>query len=59
MTTPLTIIDKLKQRYEELEREIYILECSDNYLFSNINGNLPRYREMQAERSEISKQLHA
>lgn len=53
MKEKLVAID---ERIEDLRHSMYCLECGDDFLFSNRNGNLPRYRAMQEELSELSKQ---
>jgi hypothetical protein len=40
-------------RHAKLADEIMGLEYGDDHLFTNLNGNLPRYRAMQDEKSEI------
>lgn len=39
----------IEQRIKDLDERIYALECSDDSLFTNANGNLPRWQEMQNE----------
>lgn len=43
----------IDERIEELTERIYSLECSDDGLFSNANGNLPRWQELVAERNRL------
>lgn len=50
MTINTTLIDN---QIEELTERIYGLECSDDMLFSNANGNLPRWQELVAERNRL------
>ena len=42
-----------EERIAHLEREIFGLKCGDDYLFTNKNGNLPRYKAMQKELKEL------
>lgn len=47
------LIDK---RIEELRHKMWVLECTDDYLFSNLNGNLSDWEEMNDELSELYAQ---
>lgn len=42
-----------EQRIKELERNIFRLECSDDMLFSNANGNFPLWEAMKKELREL------
>lgn len=48
----------LLQRKTELERNMLTLECSDDRLFSNGNGNYPSYQAMAKELREIDVLLN-
>lgn len=41
---------------KDLEDRIYGLECADNFLFSNRNGNKSLYDSMQEELKDLRKQ---
>lgn len=47
----------LLQRKKDLERFMLGLECSDDRLFTNANGNLPTYNSWKQELREIEKVL--
>ena len=49
--------NKLIQEKQQLEQDIYALECSDDRLFSNANGNFPRYKAMSIRLAAIEKSL--
>ena len=48
---------RLSKRAGELRTYMYSLECGDNYLFSNRNGNLDMYQAWGRELKGIDKQL--
>lgn len=45
----------IAERIKELDERIYALECSDDMLFTNANGNRARWEEMVAERSRLRR----
>jgi hypothetical protein len=49
--------EELIRRQAEIRDRIFSLECSDDRLFSNANGNYPLWKSLNAEAAEISKQL--
>ena len=49
--------EKLQERIQELQRNMYSMECSDDSLYSNRNGNLPTYQSWQKELSTLRKRL--
>jgi hypothetical protein len=51
--------EQLTERVEKLGQDMYMLECGDDFLFTNRNGNLPKYRMMQTEQREICNILAA
>ena len=42
-----------QQRIKTLTDLIYALECSDDLLMTNVNGNLKHYLRMQTELKEL------
>lgn len=51
------IKQSLETELEQLRIDMWELECGDDRLFTNANGNLPRYRAMQDRRSKIYELL--
>ena len=49
----------LEKKIKDLANDIYGLECSDDFLFSNRNGNKERYDALVKEHSEVCKKLAA
>lgn len=49
---------QLRSRYNDLERMRHALECSDDSLFINANGNYPMYVAWGEEMKEISDKLN-
>lgn len=47
-------LEKIQTRITELQYQMYGLQCSDDLLFTNANGNLPLYESWQQE----SRALH-
>ena len=47
----------LKAKIAQLDEDILCLECSDDYLMTNRNGNLPRYEAMKILRAELATKL--
>lgn len=47
----------LEKKLKDLDDNIYSLECSDERLFTNANGNKARYDNMCAERKEIASKI--
>ncbi len=47
----------IKERIERLKRLQYELECRDDRLFTNLNGNLPRYKQWGEEINLLQNQL--
>jgi len=54
LESTISLMRKLKY---DLEQEILALECSDERLFSNGNGNLSRYHDLTAQLKSVSSQL--
>lgn len=50
--------DKIENEIKRLEREVYALECSDNFLFTNGNGNYQRYKDMKNKIKELKEELN-
>jgi len=47
-------VNSVKNRIQQIENDILTLENGDERLFTNGNGNLPRYRALQAELAVLS-----
>lgn len=51
------LIEYLEIRYMDVNDQMYSMEMSDERLFTNKNGNLPRYRELQGESKQLSQYI--
>lgn len=47
----------MRELRDQLKTEIYCLECSDDRLFTNGNGNLPRYEELTRQLRQAEARL--
>lgn len=47
----------LISKIEELKHSMYCLECGDDMLFSNTNGNLPQYEALRKELTKCQEKL--
>lgn len=50
-------IEELEQELQDLKESNRLLELSDDSLFLNANGNLPKYDRNQQKIAQINKQL--
>ena len=57
MTQVVLLESQIRERIERLEELRYGLECSDDFLFSNRNGNLPMYNQWGEELRQLRNQL--
>lgn len=57
MTQVVLLENQIKERIARLEELRYGLECGDDFLFSNRNGNLPLYKQWGEEIKMLQQQL--
>lgn len=52
------LILEIKKKLDEVRRKIYSLECGDDYLFSNRNGNLSLYDSLKETERNLQEKLN-
>lgn len=50
--------ETLRKELERVNRNIYGLECGDDFLFTNVNGNLSLYESLLTQRKILSEKLN-
>lgn len=50
-------ITSLRAKAQQLRDQMFGLECGDDFLFTNANGNLPTYRAWERELRDTERQI--